>query len=100
MRTMMLALASTGLLLGAAAPALAAPTKTTTTTRTVAAKGAPAKTTVTKTARPLSGAAAASHAKKMASMQSHTVTTKTATGKTVRYDCSKAGNKTKKACGK
>ena len=29
---------------------------------------------------------------------SHMVTTKTATGKSVTYDCSKAGNKTKQAC--
>ncbi|SEL92558.1 hypothetical protein SAMN05216382_2947 [Sphingomonas palmae] len=28
----------------------------------------------------------------------HMVTTKTATGKSVTYDCSKAGNKTKQAC--
>lgn len=28
----------------------------------------------------------------------HMVTTKTSTGKTITYDCSKAGNKTKAAC--
>ena len=94
MRTMMLALLSTGLVLGAA-PALAAPTKTTTTRTVVPAKGMVSKTTTT--TRPLSGAAATAHAKKVA--MTH-VTTKTTTGKTVRYDCSKAGNKNKKACGK
>lgn len=91
MRTFSLILLSAGALISSGA-ALAAP-----------AKPAPAKTVVTKTTtapRKLSGAAATSHAAKVAATQSSTAIHRTATGKTIRYDCTKAGNKTKKVCAK
>lgn len=61
----------------------AARTTTRTTTKTSSTKPAMATTRTTQT-RTTAG--------------SHMVTTKTATGKSVTYDCSKAGNKTKQAC--
>jgi hypothetical protein len=91
MRKQILVLLSAGLMLSGGA-AIAAPAKMT-TTKTVTTKPAPAAP------RKLSGAAATAHAKKVAASQSKVVTTKTASGKTVRYDCGKAGNKNKKACG-
>lgn len=56
---------------------------TRTMTKTTATKPAMATTRTTQTRTAAGG---------------HMVTTKTATGKSVTYDCSKAGNKTKQAC--
>lgn len=88
-------LAMASLCCGSAALAQAAPkttaktvatSKTTTTTRPAASK--PAATTRA-TART-----------RVASRKGKLVTTKTSTGKTVTYDCGKAGNATKAACKK
>lgn len=60
-------------------------------------------TTVSKT-KPLIGPTKATVTTKTdaattaATADGHKVTTKTSTGKTITYDCSKAGNKTKAAC--
>ncbi len=59
-------------------------TKTTTTTRPSAAPAAKATTRTTTT--------------RQTAANGRMVTTKTATGKTVTYNCSKAGNANKKAC--
>ena len=64
--------------------------------KTVTAKAA---TTATKPAVKVIAAAPKAAAKPVVSNQmANKVTTKTSTGKTITYDCSKAGNKNKKAC--
>lgn len=63
-----------------------------------ATKPAPATVAAAKTDAAAAKTEKAARTAKVAAADAHKVTTKTSTGKTVTYDCSKAGNKTKAAC--
>lgn len=82
-----LALATAAFLSGTAALATATPTRTTAVKQAVATH-----TVVTKT--PMKAPVTT------AAVSTHMVTTKTRTGKTITYNCAKAGNATKAACKK
>jgi hypothetical protein len=106
------ALAFTGVAMAAPAtpPAKSAPMSVHAPAKATPVKAAPAKTTPVKAtaikapaAKPAVIQAKANAAKpapvhKIVAVNTNKVTTTTSTGKTVTYDCAKAGNQTKKAC--
>lgn len=92
-----IALAAAALLCGTAASAQMKPAAKPTPTKTVAAKpaAAAAKPVPAMAAKPALAAKPAPRAKAAAGRM---VSAKLSNGKTVTYNCSLAGNKTKKAC--
>ena len=91
-------LATAAMICGSAAYATGTQTATpNTTARTVASSRT---TTTTKPAIGKPTVATRTTTRATTARNGHMVTTKTSTGKTVTYDCSKAGNATKAACKK
>ncbi|WP_404370217.1 hypothetical protein AB5I39_01510 [Sphingomonas sp. MMS24-J45] len=95
-----IALAAAALLCGTAASAQMKPAAKPTPAKTVAAKpaAAAAKPAPAMAAKPALAAKPAPRAKAAAAPAGRMVSAKLSNGKTVTYNCSLAGNKTKKAC--
>lgn len=92
-------LAGASLLCGATAFAATAPATTKTATKTVATKTVATKTTAAKPVVKTTTTHTVAHKARPAA-SGRMVTTKTSTGKTITYNCSKAGNANKAACKK